>query len=124
MKNFRVEDMPVKVSIAKDSKSADSNEPVTVQSGTRAKDADTLSAPQQTGASSESEETEETATTEDTEEDDEESHEEVPDGTSREVLNWVGEDKQRAQAALAKEQANERPRSGLTEDLQKIVDGG
>ena len=46
---------------------------------------------------------------------------EPPDGTSAEVLDWVGDDQERAQAALDKEQADEKPRSGLTEDLQKIL---
>ena len=46
---------------------------------------------------------------------------EPPDGTSKEVLDWVGDDQARAQAALDKEQANEKPRVGLTEDLEKLL---
>jgi hypothetical protein len=84
MKNFRVEDMPVKIAHAKDSKSAKSE-----------------AQPQQQAAPTSTE---------------------PPDGTSAEVKAWVGDDKERAQAALDKEQANERPRSGLSEDLQKILD--
>ena len=85
MKNFRVEDMPVKIAHAKDSKP-----------GATKTAAKTASAPTTMSAS------------------------EPPDGTSKEVLDWVGDDQARAQAALDKEQANEKPRVGLSEDLEKI----
>jgi hypothetical protein len=49
---------------------------------------------------------------------------EPPDGTSAEVMEWVGDDPQKAQAALDKEQSHERPRSGLSEDLQEVIDKG
>lgn len=45
--------------------------------------------------------------------------ESVPDGTSKEVLKWVGDDKERAQAALDKENASNKPRSTLVDDLEK-----
>jgi hypothetical protein len=48
---------------------------------------------------------------------------EVPDGTSAEVLSWVGDDKGRAQAALDKENADESPRKGLTGELEKLLEG-
>jgi hypothetical protein len=45
----------------------------------------------------------------------------VPDGSAAKVMSWVGEDADRAQAALDAELANERPRVGLTRDLEKIL---
>lgn len=92
MKNFRVEDMPVKVAIAEDSKSESQKKRSQRKAGSQAQ--------QQAAPTSN----------------------EPPDGTSTEVKEWVGDDPQRAQAALDKEQANEKPRSTLTEDLQEIVD--
>ena len=49
----------------------------------------------------------------------EEQGSEVPDGTSKEILKWVGDDKERAQAALDKENASSKPRSTLVDDLEK-----
>jgi hypothetical protein len=46
----------------------------------------------------------------------------VPDGTTAEVLAWVGDDKERAQAALDKENADESPRKGLTGELEKLLE--
>lgn len=37
------------------------------------------------------------------------------------VLSWVGEDRERAAAALAAEQAKEKPRSGLVKSLEKLT---
>jgi outer membrane biosynthesis protein TonB len=59
----------------------------------------------------------------------EESHEEggtaaiepVPYGTAPEILIWVGNDKDRAQRALAREQGAEKPRSGLSNELSEII---
>jgi hypothetical protein len=45
----------------------------------------------------------------------------VPDGTTAEILKWVGGDKKRAQAALDKEQAEKKPRGGLTGELNRIL---
>jgi hypothetical protein len=45
----------------------------------------------------------------------------VPDGTSAEVLQWVGDDQGKAQRALDKEQADDKPRVGLTGELEKIL---
>lgn len=50
-----------------------------------------------------------------------ESRSPVPDGTAPEVLAWVGDDKERAQQALDKESQSERPRSGLTNELNEII---
>lgn len=45
----------------------------------------------------------------------------VPSGTEKDVLEWVGEDRDRAQAALELEQSRETPRKGLAEKLQKLA---
>jgi hypothetical protein len=45
----------------------------------------------------------------------------VPDGTTAEILRWVGDDKGRAVRALEKERADDRPRAGLTGELNKIL---
>jgi hypothetical protein len=55
-------------------------------------------------------------------EDDSDDSEPVPDGTTAEILKWVGDDKKRAQAALDKEQAEEKPRTGLTGELKQILE--
>jgi len=46
---------------------------------------------------------------------------EVPTGTTAEILKWVGDDKDRAQAALDEEQKADRPRSGLTGELEQML---
>lgn len=43
----------------------------------------------------------------------------VPNGTTREILSWAGDDKERAQAAIDKEAADEHPRKGLIAELRK-----
>jgi hypothetical protein len=43
----------------------------------------------------------------------------VPDGSIQQVLAWVGNDKDRAQAALDAEQAKPTPRSSLVEKLNE-----
>ncbi len=43
----------------------------------------------------------------------------VPDGNADAVLDWVGDDVDRAARALAAEQGRERPRNGLITALQK-----
>lgn len=55
---------------------------------------------------------------------DEADGDEVPDGTAKEVLAWVGSDPDRARRALQAEQQREDPRSGLTGALEKVVGGG
>lgn len=45
----------------------------------------------------------------------------VPTGTSKEILDWVGEDQDRASRALAIEQADEEPRKTLVTALKKLV---
>lgn len=44
------------------------------------------------------------------------------DGTAKDVLAWVGDDPDRAEEALAAEQAKDSPRSTLVKTLQKIAD--
>lgn len=48
--------------------------------------------------------------------------EDVPTGTTPEVLTWVGEDPVRAQKALDVEVENSKPRKGLVEQLTEIID--
>jgi hypothetical protein len=48
--------------------------------------------------------------------------EEVKSGTSREVLGWVGDDKDRARRALEKEQASDKPRSTLIRELNEVLE--
>lgn len=45
---------------------------------------------------------------------------EVPAGSIPDVLAWVGDDPERAQAAQAAESTKEKPRTGLVEALEKI----
>lgn len=45
----------------------------------------------------------------------------VPDGAAPGVLTWVGEDSQRAAAALDAERARDKPRSSLITALEKLV---
>jgi len=44
----------------------------------------------------------------------------VPDGSAETVLNWVGNDKTKAERALDAEQRRERPRSTLIAALEKL----
>lgn len=45
----------------------------------------------------------------------------LPQGTSAEVLAWVGEDTDRAQQALDAENDSHKPRKGLIEELKEIL---
>ncbi|SDN73687.1 hypothetical protein [Allokutzneria albata] len=45
----------------------------------------------------------------------------VPEGSVAAVLEWVGDDATRAQAALEVEQAREQPRTSLLTALEKVV---
>ena len=45
----------------------------------------------------------------------------VPDGTAEEVLAWVGDDSDRARAALAAEDKRDKPRATLVAKLEKVV---
>lgn len=47
---------------------------------------------------------------------------EVPTGSAEEVLTWVGDDTDRARAALAAEQAASKPRTTLVDKLTKLAD--
>lgn len=46
----------------------------------------------------------------------------VPTGTSKEVLAWVGDDKERAQRALDAEKSNTKPRVTLVNELTEIIE--
>lgn len=48
-------------------------------------------------------------------------HPQVPDGTVKEIEKWVGDDKDRAQAALDVENDRSEPRSTLISTLEDIV---
>jgi hypothetical protein len=43
-------------------------------------------------------------------------------GTSAEVLGWVGDSKDRARQALAAEEESSKPRKGLVEELNELLD--
>lgn len=47
--------------------------------------------------------------------------EEPPEASIDKVLEWVGEDRERASAALAAEQAEEKPRATLVDRLEKLL---
>lgn len=46
---------------------------------------------------------------------------EVPDGTVAAVLDWVGDDSDRAVAAIEAEEARDQPRTTLVAALEKVV---
>ena len=46
---------------------------------------------------------------------------EVPVGTSAEIQDWVGDDLDRAQRALDKENENAQPRKGLVKHLETML---
>jgi hypothetical protein len=46
---------------------------------------------------------------------------EVPDGTRDDVLAWVGEDSDRAVAALEAEELRDQPRTTLVAALEKVI---
>lgn len=46
---------------------------------------------------------------------------EVPTGTIAEVKSWVGDDKERAQAALDVENEKDNPRSTLVDWLEDVI---
>jgi hypothetical protein len=109
MKNFRAEDMPgkeddMKVAYAQDS------QPEQPQS-------------QQDQAQDQAQDQDQQQTQEEESAEDEDEDDEVPSGTTREILDWVGDDPARAQRALDQENASERPRSGVTTPLNKIING-
>lgn len=45
----------------------------------------------------------------------------VPDGTAEVVLDWVGEDVDRARRALAAEGGRDKPRAGVTAKLTALI---
>lgn len=44
----------------------------------------------------------------------------VPTGSMKEVLDWVGDDRKRAKAAISAEQHSERIRTSLIDRLKKV----
>jgi len=46
----------------------------------------------------------------------------VPDGTIKEVLDWVGDDKDRAKAAVDAESNTDDPRPSLIKKLEKVLE--
>jgi hypothetical protein len=61
-----------------------------------------------------------TATAEET--DESEEAEGVPDGNVSDILEWVGDDKDRAREALDSERGKERPRASLVKQLTAIAE--
>jgi len=49
-------------------------------------------------------------------------NDELPEGTTAEILEWVGDNPTRARKALAAERKTDDPRVTLVEPLQKIID--
>lgn len=52
---------------------------------------------------------------------DETPYADVPAGTTQEVLDWVGDDEAKAEAALEAEYASEEPRENLVEALEELL---
>lgn len=46
----------------------------------------------------------------------------APTGTNKEILAWVGDDKERAELAHAAEESADRPRKGLLKELAEILE--
>lgn len=46
----------------------------------------------------------------------------VPEGTTDEILDWVGNDPARARKALNEEKKDDKPRVTLVEPLEKIIE--
>ena len=44
-----------------------------------------------------------------------------PEGSSKDVLDWVGDDQDKAREALAVERASDSPRSTLISELEKLA---
>ena len=53
---------------------------------------------------------------------DEQQPDHVPSGSTKEVLQWVGDDKDKARRALEKEEAHEQPRKGLVRELNEVLE--
>jgi hypothetical protein len=47
---------------------------------------------------------------------------ETPTGTSKELIDWVGEDPERAQRILDQENASDKPRKTVVEAMEKLLD--
>jgi hypothetical protein len=129
MTNFRAEDM-MKVSHAKDSqkgqdKSGSEQSTQPPQDQGHADQATGQQSGQESGEpTTQTSEAEGELQRDEAEEDEGESDdsEPVPEGTTAEILRWVGNDQGRAQRALDKEQAEEKPRTGLTGELKQILE--
>lgn len=48
---------------------------------------------------------------------------EVPDGNIKDLLEWVGEDKDKAQLLFDDENSSDKPRKTLTSALEAIING-
>lgn len=46
----------------------------------------------------------------------------TPTGTSKELLDWVGDDPDRARRVLDQENATDKPRKTLVEPLENLLD--
>ena len=48
---------------------------------------------------------------------------EVPEGNIKDLLEWVGEDKDKAQLLIYEENSQDKPRKTLTNSLEAIING-
>lgn len=46
----------------------------------------------------------------------------TPTGTSKELVDWVGDDPERAQRILDQENASDKPRKTVVEAMEKLLD--
>lgn len=46
---------------------------------------------------------------------------EVPSGLVKEILDWVGDDKERASRALEVENSHKKPRKGVVKELKELL---
>jgi hypothetical protein len=121
MKNFRSEDM--KVAYAEDSsKSAKKSTQEKAPAPAPEPESQPQSAPEPQTAVPEQSEPEQSEPEQSEPGQSESEDEPVPAGTTAEILAWVGDDKERAQRALDKEQADDKPRAGLTGELKEVLE--
>lgn len=114
-KNRKAEEEDMKISRARGSKGAE-QQPQQTAEPQQAAQSQQAAQPQE---QAEAQQTEEGQSSDD--EEDDSGSEQVPAGTTAEILQWVGDDKDKAQRALDKEQAGDKPRPGLTRGLKKIT---
>jgi len=109
MTNFTASHMPGRLKSTKDAKNS--------KDAKDAKDAKDTSSPEPTPAQ-EPEPAQEPAAQAEPEP---EPREDVPIGTSAEIIAWVGGDKDRAQRALDTEKRNPTPRKSVVYPLEKLL---